>query len=124
MALVDRPRLTAIEHSGEHYRLVDLDLCLHGNASSVRHILVESAEGKTCLGKSGVDLDVHYNCWGKCFVKIRELIECVESFDGDVGFNVVLSWNELVLHLTLFDAWSHEAHPCCFHILVIQHDGL
>ena len=49
MALVDRPRLTATEHSGKHYRFVDLDLCLRGDASSVPHILVESAEGPLAL---------------------------------------------------------------------------
>ena len=74
MALVDRPRLKAIEHSGKHYRFVDLDLCLRGDASSVPHILVESAEGSTCLGGSGVYFVVDNNCAGKCTAQIRELV--------------------------------------------------
>ena len=72
MALIDQPRITAIEHSGKHYRFVDLDLCLRVDASSVPHILVESAEGSTCLGESGVDLVVDDKCAGKCTAKIRE----------------------------------------------------
>ena len=74
MALVDHPRITAIEHSGKHYSFVDLDLCLRGDASSVPHILVESADGRTCLGKSGVDLVVDEKCAGKCTAKMRELV--------------------------------------------------
>ena len=74
MALVDRPRLTAIEHSGKHYRFVDLDLCLRGDASSVPHILVECVEGTTCHSDSGVDLVVDDHCAGKCTAKTRELV--------------------------------------------------
>ena len=98
IALVDRPRLTAIEQGGEHYRFADLDLCLCGDASSVPHILVKSAEGSTCLGESGVDLVVDDNCARKCTAKIRELVQYVESLsiDGDVGFNVGLPWSRLV----------------------------
>ena len=74
MALVDHPRITAIEHSGKHYRFVDLDLCRRGDASSVPLILVESAGGSTCLGESGVDLVVDDKCAEKCTAKIRELV--------------------------------------------------
>ena len=74
MALVDRPRLKAIQHSSKHYRFVDLDLCLRGDASSVPHIFVESAEGSTGLGESGVYFVVDDNCTGKCTAQIRELV--------------------------------------------------
>ena len=74
MALVDHPRLTAIEQSSKHYRFVDHDLCLRGDASSVPRILVESAEGSSCLGESGVDLVVDDDCAGKCTAKIREIV--------------------------------------------------
>ena len=74
MALLDHPRITAIEHSGKHYDFVDLDLCLRGDACSAPHILVESVEGSTCLGESGVDLVVDDKCAGKYTAKIRELV--------------------------------------------------
>lgn len=45
MTSISRLRLKAIEQSGEHYCFEDLDLCLRGDASSVAHIHVESAEG-------------------------------------------------------------------------------
>ena len=48
----------------EHYRFVDLDLCLRGDASSVPHILVESAKGDNSLGESGVDFVVDVNSAG------------------------------------------------------------
>ena len=63
--LIFLARITAIEHSGKHYRFIELDLYLRGDASSARHILVGSVEGRTCLGKSGVDLVVDDKCAGK-----------------------------------------------------------
>ena len=77
---------------GDHYRFVDLDLCFRCDASSVPHILVESAKGSTSFGGSGVDFVVHRNSAGECTAKICELLHYVESssVDGDVGFNVGL----------------------------------
>ena len=40
---------------------------------------MESAEGRTCLGESGVDLVVDDNCAGECTARIRELVHYVES---------------------------------------------
>jgi len=106
IALVDRPRLTSMEQSGEHYRFLDLYLCHRGSACSVPHILVESAKGSNCLGESGVNLVVDDNCAGKCSAKIHELVHYIESLsiDGDVGFNVGLLWSGLGHHLSLLVA--------------------
>ena len=87
----------------EHYRFVDIDLCLRGDASSVPHILVESAKGDNSLGESGVDFVVDDNSAGECTAKICELFHYVESLSVDrgVGFNVGLPWSGLVHHLSL-----------------------
>ena len=79
--------------------------------SLLSHIVVESAEGSTCLGLSGVDLVVDDNCAGKCTAKIREIFHYVNSLsaDGDVGFNVGFPLSGLVQHLSLLG----DCDCCC-----------
>ena len=47
-----------------------------------------------------------YDISGECAVKVCQLVHCIESLpvDGDVGFNVWLSWSWLMHYLRLICA--------------------
>lgn len=79
MTLECCPQLTAIEQGGEHYVLVDLDLCLNGDHSFIPHILVETAEGSTGFGEFGVHFVDNNNCEGEWASKVCKFIHCIES---------------------------------------------
>ncbi len=66
MILIDRPYFAAMEHSGEHYHVVDTGLCLSEDTSTGVHIFAESADVSTCIVQSDVELFVNDNCAGKC----------------------------------------------------------
>ena len=53
---------------------------------------MESAEGSTCFGESGVDLIVNDYSAGKRTAKVGELVNRIESLpvDGNVGFYIMV----------------------------------
>ena len=59
VALVNGPGLAAVEQRGKHHGSVDFDFGIRGDASSVPHVLVESAKSGARLCESGVHLVIN-----------------------------------------------------------------
>ena len=72
VTLVDHPWFTTTEEGGENYGPVNLDLCLYGDASSVPHIIVESAKSTTCFSKSDIHFIINDNVSWECAAKVGE----------------------------------------------------